>query len=210
MYFHFSYKIAKHFQLVLVVNIQLCFFDISAICYQELHEWLPDYRHLVSKRNAFPVFFPLPCGSSPHMLYLQFSPNRFLRREARGDGRTSCLSVIVGSQNPGSVQGHSSPVRKKSARQVWFCKCQLKASATIRFFSLFFSQQGPMVTGFESNSPLQQLPSTMATRTSAKQERPTQNSCNSASILLPTQLCLRGPLMELKPSRLVHPSIPVC
>ncbi|KAK7833904.1 hypothetical protein U0070_004885 [Myodes glareolus] len=44
--------------------------------------------------------------------------------------------------------------------------------------------QGPMATGLESNSPLQQLPSTMATRTSAKLDRPTQNSCNQASVLL--------------------------
>ncbi|KAL0612506.1 hypothetical protein AAY473_019138, partial [Plecturocebus cupreus] len=57
---------------------------------------------------------------------------------------------------------------------------------------LLTSQQGPMVTDFKRNYPLQQLPSTMATRTSAKQDRPCTKQLQPGFLPpSPLQSCLR-------------------
>lgn len=74
-------------------------------------------------------------------------------------------------------------VRSGPVKSIWLWKCSLKVllSNSALFPLPFCSQLGPMVTGSERNHPLQQLPSSMATKMSAKQDRPRNKTA-------PTQL----------------------
>lgn len=125
------------YKLALMVNFRRLSY-ISAIGYQELHEWLPKgHFHVVSKRNAFFVCFPPCCGSSPQILYVADIFSRFLRKKA---GRRGELLLSWCDDGPlefwlcvGSQQSSQEEIHKVDL----VLQMLAESSSTIRFFSPF-------------------------------------------------------------------------
>lgn len=136
--FYFTCKMAKHLQTGSHGQLQTSFIHISAISYQELHEWLPKgHFHVVSKRNAFFVCFPPCCGSSPQILYVADIFSRFLRKKA---GRRGELLLSWCDDGPlefwlcvGSQQSSQEEIHKVDL----VLQMLAESPSTIRFFSPF-------------------------------------------------------------------------